>query len=150
MARDTVEGLGVGGSEKSGAQECACAWASPAQTGISEIVTHRAAGLRHLHIPAKERPSHCVPVNNQHLWAPSMCQVLAWAWGSRVCPGVIQSLERPKETEHRKNPRGPLASRPACHPRSFAWPEFTTIFLFGSQGSNLCGVRAGDAKHLYL
>lgn len=85
-------------------------------------------------------PSHHQPT----LPGLSFC---AWTWGSRVCPGVVQKLERPNQTKHHQTHEGPFLPSLPITPSSFAQPECITSFLLGSQRGSLCSVRAGDAKH---
>lgn len=98
-------------------------------------------------VPAKGRPSRCVPSKTNAygapLHAPELDLGLGLPWG---CPESTEA----KSNRASPNPEGPFAPQPAHHPSSLAWLEFITIFLFGSQGSNLRSVRKGDAKHLYL
>lgn len=72
---------------------------------------------------------HQQPALKGHLLCASPVLGLPWS-----CPGSREA----KSDGASPNPEGPLA---AHHPSSFAWLEFITIFLFGSQGSNLCGVE---------
>lgn len=110
---------------------------NPSGNGPQSPARAQPRDAHHAAFPSKTNP-YGAP-----LCAPELDLGLGLPW---CCPESTEA----KSNRASPNPEAPFAPQPAHHPSAFAWLEFITIFLFGSQGSNLRSVRKGDAKHLYL